>query len=171
MLEDINQDSRRVRTITWEDPMEIAKSGREISGEAFLRGIRDGVIPQPPIARLMGYKLVEVGSGRAVFELEPAEYHYNPLSSVHGGVISLILDSAMTSAIISALPEGIACTTIELKVNYIRPVTIKTGLLRSEAETIHVGRKIATAQGKVFGKAGKLHAHATTTCSVFQIPS
>ena len=170
MSKEDRKKKRRERTIDWEDPMVVAKLARDRGGKAFLQGVKEGIFPQPPIARLMGYRLAEVATGRVAFELEPAEYHFNPLGSVHGGVISTLLDSSMTSAIMSALPEGVACTTIEIKVNYIRPVLLQTGLVRAEAETIHVGRKIATAQGKLFDKSGKLYAHGTTTSSVFDVP-
>jgi len=169
MPEKNKKDAHRTRTVTWEDPMALAEKGRHSSGLDLLRSIKRGDHPPPPIARLLGYRISDIEKGRAVFEIEPAEYHYNPMGTVHGCVIGTILDTAMTAAIMAALPEGSGCTTVEFKVNFIRPVTVNTGKLTSEAGTIHVGRKIATAQGRLTDNNGKLVAHAVTTCSVFPV--
>ena len=107
--------------------------------------------------------------GRVVFTVEPAEYHYNPLGAVHGGLAATLVDSAMTCAITSAAPAGMAYTTIELHINYIRPITTNTGLIRSIGEVIHVGRRIATAEAKILDTHDKLYAHATTTCLAVQL--
>jgi uncharacterized protein (TIGR00369 family) len=98
--------------------------------------------------------------------MQPSEYHFNPIGSVHGGVTATILDSAMACAIHSKLPQGTAYTTLEIKVNYIRPIIIETGRLTCVGEVIHMGRRMATAEGKLYDAAGKLYAHATTTCMV-----
>lgn len=163
-----NSESSRMRTVTWEDPRISARDTMSISGFDYLCSIRDGKIKPPPVAVLLGYKLCKVEMGRAVFELEPAEYHYNPLASVHGGVASTLLDSAMTAAIISTLPIGITCSTIEMKVNFVRPITGKIGLVRCEGKIIHVGSRIGTAEGKLLNHEGKLYAHAVNTCMIFR---
>jgi uncharacterized protein (TIGR00369 family) len=100
----------------------------------------------------------------------PPEFHYNPLASVHGGIVATLLDSVMGCAVHSKLPRGRGYTTVEIKVNYVRPVTAATGRVRAEGTTIHVGRQIATAEGRLVDAAGRLYAHATTTCLVFALP-
>lgn len=158
----------RTHTIVWEDPKTSARDVSAITGLDYLMAIKDGKISSPPVAKLVGYRIAEVEEGRAVFELKPAEYHYNPFSTVHGGIVATLLDTTMTAAVLSTLPKGLACSTIEIKVNYIRPVTQKTGLIQCVAETIHVGSRIATASGKVFDEKKKLVAHGVSTCTIFQ---
>jgi len=156
----------RVRTVTWEDPQVSRRDAAAISGLDYLVAIKDGRIPQPPAARLLGYRLSEVERGRAVFELEPAEYHYNPFATVHGGVTGTLLDSAMTAAVLSTLGVGLACSTLELKVNFVRPIAGGVGVVRAEGKVLHLGSSIATAEGKLLDGAGKLYAHAVTTCAI-----
>ncbi len=158
----------RIRTVTWEDPIISARDATSISGFNYLYSIKEGRIKPPPAAMLIGYRLVDVEIGRVVFELEPAEYHYNPFASVHGGIAGTILDSAMTSAILSTLPIGIGCSTIEMKVNFVRPITSRTGLVRGEGKIVHVGKRIGTAEGKLTDLQGRLYAHAVTTCMIFR---
>ena len=157
----------RARTITWEDPVAAFERGRELSGIDYLRAIRDGRLPPPPIAALMGFSPVEVEEGRVVFAAEPAEYHYNPIGVVHGGLAAALLDSAMGCAVQSLLPAGVGYTTLEVKVNYVRPMTRDTGRVLAEATVLHRGGRVATAEGRVYAEdTGKLLAHATTTCLV-----
>ncbi|MDZ7698937.1 MAG: PaaI family thioesterase [Deltaproteobacteria bacterium] len=122
-----------------------------------------------PAAGLVGYKVSEVEVGRTVFELEPREYHYNPFASVHGGILSTLLDTAMTSAVMSTLPKGLVCATVEIKVNFIRPVTEKTGLVRCEARPIHVGKRLATVEGRVTDQEETILAHGVSTCAIFKV--
>ena len=117
---------------------------------------------------LIGYKISEVDHGHAVFELKPNEYHYNPFGTVHGGIISTILDAAMTASILSTLEKGVSCSTAEIKVNFIRPVTTNTGTLRCEARPIHIGKRLATAEGKLKDKKDNLYANAVSTCFIFK---
>src|SRR5829696_5895827 len=158
----------RTRTVTWEDPRALAEAGRNLSGLEYLQRIVEGSLPRPPISALMNFGLAELGEGRAVFTVEPAEYHYNPIGVVHGGLAATLLDSAMGCAVHSTLPAGAGYTTLEVKVNYIRALTAGTGEVRCEARVIHVGGRTATAEGKVLDAAGKLYAHATTTCIIFR---
>jgi uncharacterized protein (TIGR00369 family) len=138
-----------------------------MTGLDYLRAIERGDIPPPPIAKLLGFRLKRVDLGQAVFELEPGEHHYNPIGMVHGGVASTLLDSAMGCAVHSTLPAGTGYSTIELKINFIRPLSSKTGKVLCEARVIHTGGRIATAEGKLVDKDSKLYAHATTTCIIF----
>ena len=168
MPQDQQNISQRIRTVSWNDPMVGAAAARNMTGLDYLRAIETGEIPPPPIAKLLGFSLKQVDSGHAVFELEPAEYHYNPIGMVHGGVASTVLDSAMGCAVHSTLPAGTGYSTVELKTNFIRPLSTQTGTLRCEASVIYTGGRIATAEGKLVDKDGKLYAHATTTCIIFR---
>ena len=138
----------------------------ESSGLETIRAIFAGELPPAPIAELMGFRGVEVEPGRAVFEFEPGPQHYNPIGSVHGGVAMTLLDSAMGCAIHSTLEAGVAYTTLEVKTNFVRPITVETGLVRCEGTVLHAGSRIATAEGKVLDASGKLLAHGTTTCLI-----
>src|SRR5437764_1165699 len=158
----------RTREIIWEDPTAAMQTGKTISGIAYLKALQSGELPPPPIAVLLGMWISEVSEGRVVFALEAAEYHYNPLGTVHGGVMATLLDSAMGCAVQSTLPAGTSYTTLELKVNYLRPVTSKTGMLYCEGKVIYVGGRIATAESRLTDADGKLYAHGTTTCIVLR---
>jgi len=140
---------------------------KSLSGLDFLKGIVDGRQPSPPISELLGFHLVEVEDGRAVFEGVPDFHHYNPIGTVHGGFAATLLDSALGCAIFSTLLKGDTWTTLELKLNYVRPMSKDTGLVRAEGRIIHRGRTVATAQGELKDGAGKLYAHASTTCMIF----
>lgn len=155
---------RRERVVTWEDPLPGAGAARDLAGIDYLSGILRGDYPAPPISRLMGFTLEEVREGRAVFAVEPGEHHYNPIGLVHGGLLATLLDSAMGCAVHSTLPAGTGYTTVEVKVNFVRPVTRDTGRLRCEGALVHAGSRIATAEGRVTDGSGRLFAHATTTC-------
>lgn len=162
------ENRERTLTVGWEDPRALAEAGRGLSGLEYLRKIASGELPRPPIGALMNFNLVELGEGYAVFGVEPAEYHYNPIGVVHGGLAATLLDSAMGCAVHSALPAGAGYTTLEIKVNFIRPMTAETGAVRCEAKLVHLGGRTATAEGRVVGQDGKLYAHGTTTCLVFR---
>jgi uncharacterized protein (TIGR00369 family) len=142
-----------------------------MSGLEFIRGIRDGRFPAPPIAELMGMRLVEADEGRVTFEGTPAFRHYNPLGAVHGGWFGTILDSCMACAVQTRLPAGRGYTTLEYKVSLLRPVTAETGPLRATGTVEHAGRRTATASGRLEGPDGRLYATGTTTCLVMEIPA
>ncbi len=128
----------------------------------------DGELPAAPIARLMDFEFVEVGEGKVVFAVEPAEYHYNPIGAVHGGLACTLVDSAMGCAVHTMLPAGTGYTTLELKTNFLRTITADTGRLFCEGKIVHVGGRIATAEARLMDESGKLYCHATTTCMVFR---
>ena len=163
-----NVQTSRTRVITWEDPTAAVQTGKTISGIEYLKALQSGELPPPPIAVLMGMWITEVSEGRVVFAAEPAEYHYNPLGTVHGGVMATLLDSALGCVVQSMLPAGISYTTVELKVNYLRPITVKTGTVYCEGKIIYVGGRIATAEGRLTVGEGKLYAHGTTTCLILR---
>jgi len=157
------------RLVTWEDPSRLAAAGRELSGLQLMRGIMSGELPPPPIAVLMGFAPVEVEEGRAVFAARPGEEHYNPIGAVHGGLAATLLDTVMGCAVHSALPAGVGYTTIELSVNYVRAITGDTGPVRAEGKLVHLGGRVATAEGRVHAEAdGRLLAHGTTTILVLR---
>ena len=157
---------RRSLEVTWEDPAALAGQGRAMAGIDFLRAIRDRRLPAPPIARLLGFDLVEVEPGHALFEVTPGEQHYNPIGVVHGGLAMTLLDSAMGCAVQTRMPAGGGYTTLEAKTNLVRPVTAETGKLRAIGKLVHLGKRVATAEGRLEDAAGKLYAHASTTCIV-----
>ena len=153
-------------TVEWSDAAALAAAGRSMTGIGFLRAIRDGRLPAPPLARVLGFNLVEVESGHAVFEMTPGEQHYNPIGVVHGGIAMTLLDSAMGCCIHTRMPLGSAYTTLEAKTNLVRAITDKTGRLRAIGKVVHVGSRVASAEGRLEDAAGKLYAHATSTCLV-----
>ena len=136
-------------------------------GLSFLQAMIAGTVPQPPMAGTLGFRLIEAERGRAAFEGLPEFRHYNPIGTVHGGLAMTMLDSALGCAVFSTTAKGEAWTTLEMKVNFVRPITKDTGIVRAEGRIIHRGRTIATAEGDVRDRAGTLYAHATTTCAIF----
>jgi len=139
------------------------------SGLDFLRRIAEGSVGQPPIAATLGFQLSEVALGLAVFTMTPELRHYNPIGTVHGGVASTLLDSCMSCAVQTHLAKGKGYTTLELKVNLVRPITAATGPIRAEGRSLHVGRRSGTAEGRIIDAKGSLLAHGTTTCLIFDI--
>ncbi len=157
----------RTRTITWDDPMAALAKGAGMSGLEFIRAMFDGRLPPPPITATMGFTGATAEEGKVIFVGEPGEHLYNPIGVVHGGFAMTLLDSAMGCAVHTTLAPGEAYTTLEVKVNFVRPVTLATGRVRSEGTVIHRGGKIATAEGRLIAeRTGKLLAHGTTTCLV-----
>ncbi|MGB0506167.1 MAG: PaaI family thioesterase [Pikeienuella sp.] len=142
---------------------------KKLTGLEFMTGVMNGQIAAAPIANLLDYDLVEVEEGRVVFAGVPGFRSYNPIGSVHGGWFGTLLDSCMACAVHTALPVGQGYTTLEYKINVIRPATIKTGLLRAVGTTLHVGRRTGVASGRIVDEAGKLYATGSTTCMIFDL--
>jgi uncharacterized protein (TIGR00369 family) len=162
--------TERSLTIHWQDPLlgpRIAAE-RGLTGIEYMRAIVQGVIPPPPIAQLMGLKLMSAEEGKAVFAVTPGEQHYNPMGVVHGGLAATLLDSAIGCALQSIAPPGSFYTTIEIKVNYLRPLLVSTGRVFGEGSVLHAGRQTALAEGRVVDENGKLYAHATSSCMLIQ---
>ena len=161
------QAGERELTITWEDPLELAVKGAGLSGLEAMRMVASGEIPPPPMARLLGMDIAELEEGRVVFAAEPGEHHYNPIGVVHGGLAATLIDSATGCAVHTTLPAGVAYTTLEVKANYVRPITADTGRILAEARVIHRGGTVATAEARVTSERdGKLLAHGTSTCLI-----
>jgi len=156
----------RSLNVTWEDPLAAFDAGKNLAGIDYMKEMIAGRIPGPPIMHLMGFRLVEVGDGLAVFECEPGEQHYNPIGVVHGGLAMTLLDSAMGCSVHTRLPANVGYTTLEAKVNMVRAITAKTGAIRTTGKVIHFGSKTATAEGRIEDSQGKLYAHGTTTCII-----
>jgi uncharacterized protein (TIGR00369 family) len=157
-------DANRTRTFSWTDAAALRDTIRRLPGLEALQGVVEGRVPTPPMGRLMGLMLVEVARGRAVFEAEPAEYHYNPSAVVHGGFAATILDSAMGCAVHTLGEAGDTYTTLELKVNFIGALRTTTGKVRATGTVVHAGRTTAVAEGRLEGPDGRLYAHGTCTC-------
>jgi uncharacterized protein (TIGR00369 family) len=158
----------RHREVSWEDPMVGAALALDMSGLDYLREIAGGRIEPPPIAVLLGMGIVEVQPGRVTFSLEVGEHLYNPIGSVHGGIFCTLLDSAMGCAVHSTLGRGQAYTTLELKVNLVKALTLNTPSVVATGQVVSTGRRVATASGQITGPDGTLYAHATTTCLVLE---
>lgn len=165
----MTENGKRQVVVEFDDPMAGAEAGMRMSGLDYMRAIRDGTVPGPPIAATMNMRATEVEEGRVVFSGQPGEHHYNPIGSVHGGYHATLIDSAIGCAVHTTLPQGVGYGTQQLNVYYLRPVTKETGVLHCEATVVHRGRTIATAEAKLRDEDGKLYAHGTGTCAIFPL--
>ncbi|MER5683877.1 PaaI family thioesterase [Streptomyces sp. NPDC002205] len=161
----------RSRTYEWEDPAVSAAAVGQTTGLEFLREIATGRLPGPPIAATLDITLDEAEHGRVVFSLVPGEEHYNPIGSVHGGVYATLLDSAAGCAVQSTLPSGMAYTSLDLTVKFLRPVTVDTGRIRAVGTVTSSGRRTALAEARLLDEKDRLLAHATSTCMLFPLPA
>lgn len=141
-----------------------------MAGLDYMRAYLAGDVPAPPIAVTLGFELTEVDEGRAVFTCTPGEHHYNPLGTVHGGLVSALIDSATGCAVHTTLPKGTGYSTVNLSVDMLLPITDTSGLLRIEGKVVQRGRRIAIATAEVVGeKDGKIYARGQTTCLIFSL--
>jgi uncharacterized protein (TIGR00369 family) len=145
-----------------------AEQRRKMGGLAFVQGLVDGTQPLNTIAQTLGYDVTEVESGRVVVTIVPDDTHLNPSGTVHGGLAATLLDSAMGLAIWSTLEKGLGQTTLEFKISLIRPITSGMGLIRAEGTILNRGRRVGTAEGRITDERGRLLAHGTTTCLIFE---
>lgn len=158
----------RKRCYSWSDPGMAADAARRLDGGAFFTEVTAGRLPMAPIAKTLDFTALSVADGVARFELDPQEFHYNPIGSVHGGVISTLCDSACGCAVHSLLPAGAYYTSLDLSVKFLRPVTAATGKLHCEGTVLHLGARSALAQARLTGADGKLYAQATSSCMIFR---
>lgn len=142
----------------------------QLSGMDVVRGMLTGRLPSAPIAQPGRVTMTEAAEGRVTFVGNPDFSLYNPQGTVHGGWFGIALDSAMGCAVMSRLPRGFSYTTLEYKVNMLRPVFEGTGPLQIIGESIHAGRRTATAEGRILDENGKLYATGTTTCMILELP-
>ena len=165
----ISGQDQREKTIVWQPSAHSARDAAAISGLDYLESVRDGKIAPPPVAALLGYRIHAVRHGYAAYRIAPEECHYNPFSIVHGGILSTLLDTAMTASVLSTLPKGQLCTTVEVKINFVRSATDRSGPLVAEGRPIHIGGRLATAEGRLTDADGRLYAHGLTTCSIITL--
>ena len=158
----------RQKTISWHPPETGRRDAAAMSGLEYLQALKDGRLNLPPAAALVGYRLAALSAGQVRYALTPSEEHCNIFATVHGGIIATLLDTAMTAAVITTLPRGQSCSTAEIKVNYLRPVTADTGPLTCEARVVHTGRRLATSEGAVRDGNGRLHAVGLCSCLIFK---
>lgn len=157
----------RERIVSWEDPAILQQAGMAASGLEVMTALLNGTLPAPPVIQLLGISLAEVEAGRVVMTLPVDEHLYNPMATVHGGMITTLLDSVVGCAVHTILPHGRGYTTLEIKVNFVRGATIKSGTLIGEGRVVHHGRQTAIAEGTIKDANGKLYATASTTCLLF----
>jgi uncharacterized protein (TIGR00369 family) len=162
------EPSARTRSYAWDDPAISAAAARQQDGMAFLQAILEGTLPVPPIARALDFAPVSVEPGTVVFEFTPAEFHYNPIGSVHGGMISTLCDSACGCAVQSLLPAGTYYTSLDLSVKFLRAVGSGAGRLTCTGTVTHLGGRSALAEARLTGSDGKLYAFATSSCMIFR---
>lgn len=156
----------RTRTVTWRDPSLGITAATTLPGIEYLRAMARGDAPPPPLALILGFYLDEIEEGRVTIVVEPQEFHYNPLGAAHGGLAATLFDSALGCAVQSLLPPGYTAPTLQLQTNFIRPITIASGKLTCSGEVIHLGKRSATAEGRLTDASGKLYAHGTGTFMV-----
>jgi len=156
------------RTHRWADPAELAAAARGLSGLDLMRAIAEGRVPPPPVGTLIGVDGFKAEKGKVAVGFDPAEFHYNALGTVHGGVIATVIDIVMGSAVHSTLKAGQGFTTLTLELKYHRAVTAKSGRLTAIAEVITRGREIVTAEAKLVDKNNRLFASATSTLMILR---
>ena len=166
---DAEEKSVRARLLAANAAPQEQIAGR--SGMEVFEAIFAGELPPAPIGETLDFVPIHMEPGAAIFQGRPQRRHYNPLGTVHGGWFATLLDSAVGCAVHSTLPAGKGYTTLELKVNMVRPLNDRVPVVRAEGKVIHAGRKVATAEGRIIGPDGKLYAHATTTCLIFDHPA
>jgi uncharacterized protein (TIGR00369 family) len=159
----------RTRTFTWDDPKPGAAAAQTMAGLDYLNAMFSGAMPAPPIMKLMNIQMISAEPGKITMELSIGEYHYNPIGSIHGGVAATILDSVMGCAVHSTLPAGRVYSTLEIKISYLRPMSLALGTVTAHGWVVNAGRKAAFAEGKLVDATGKLYATGSTTCAVWDI--
>jgi len=145
-----------------------ADEQKEMSGLEFVQGLASGKLPLNTIAQTIGYDVTEAENGRVVVAAEPSGMHLNPWGTVHGGLAATLLDSCMGLAVQSTLGKGVGSTTLEFKISLLRPITSEAGLITAEGVVMSRGRRVGTAEGRITDSKGRLLAHGTTTCLIFQ---
>jgi uncharacterized protein (TIGR00369 family) len=152
------------------DPAGLAVQSLAFDGLSLMRGVQDGRIAPPPIAVTMQFSILEIEAGRVVFGAIPAKWQYNPIGSVHGGVLSTLLDTAAGCAVHTTLPVGRGYTSLDLSVKFLRPVTVETGPIAATGTVLSSGRRTALAEARLTDGSGRLLAHASSTCLLFDVP-
>jgi len=146
----------------------VPNGKKQMSGLEFVQGFADGTLPLNTMAETLGYDVSEAANGRVVVTAVPDAIHLNPAGTVHGGLAATMLDSCMGLAIHSTLEKGVGSTTLEFKISLVRPITPETGPIKAEGVVLSCGRRVGTAEGRITDQQGRLLAHGTTTCLIFQ---
>jgi uncharacterized protein (TIGR00369 family) len=163
----VTQPTDRTRTFSWSDPLATAATLSELNGLDAMRAVISGELPPPPIADMLGMELVHADRGHVIFRLQPQEFMYNPIGSVHGGIAATMLDSALGCSIHTTLDAGVGYTTSDLQIRYVRAISLGVGPVLAESRVIHEGRRLATAEGRLYAQeGGKLFAHGSTSCLI-----
>jgi uncharacterized protein (TIGR00369 family) len=165
----MSDEAARSRVVSWEDPLVGAELAKTMTGLEYIQALIDGSIPPPPIVNLMNMRAVAAEVGRVTFTCEPNESHYNPIGTVHGGLVCTLLDSVAGCAVQTTLPAGQGYTSLEIKVNYLRPVLATTGTLTAVGIVTKPGRRAAFADCTVTDSQGRLVATASSTLLVFPL--
>lgn len=160
---------QRTKTVHWSDPSAGALAARTLTGIEWLRAMARQEAPAPPLADVLGFRLEQIEKGEVVVTLEPQEYHYNPMGVLHGGMAATLFDSSLGCAVQTMLPPAHAAPTMQLQVNYVRPVSVRTGKVFCSGKVVHLGNRSATAEGRLTDREGKLYAHATGTFLVTEL--
>jgi len=158
------------RLITWRDPISTQATAASMSGLSYWRAVADGHLPPPPISELVRMRLVDVENGRVTFACTPDASMYNPLGMVHGGLVCTLLDTATGCALHSTLPDGVGYTSVEIKVNYLKAVTVASGPLTAVGTVVKAGSRIGFAEAAATDASGALVATATSTLLIFDLP-
>jgi uncharacterized protein (TIGR00369 family) len=160
--------TERSRTYSWTDPAAYASLVGTRSGLELLRAMSSGELPAPPVMHLIDMAGMEVEEGSVTVYLDPQEFHYNPLGTVHGGVLSILLDTAAACSVHSTLPPGVGYTSLDLNVKFLRAVTVASGRIKCQGSVLQRGRRTALAEARMTDAAGRLVAHATSSCLIFE---
>jgi uncharacterized protein (TIGR00369 family) len=171
MKTSVGWGAEQSRMVTWRDPIATQAAAAAMSGLAYWRAVADGQLPPSPIAQLLRMGVEDVQNGRIEFSCVPDASMYNPLGMVHGGAVCTLLDTATACAMHTTLPEGVGYTSVEIKVNYLRAVTVASGTLTAVGTVVKAGSRIGFAEGEVTDASGRLVATATSTLLVFDLPS
>jgi uncharacterized protein (TIGR00369 family) len=158
--------SRRERVVDWQAPGPAAKAAATMSGMEAMRAIRDGILPPPPMARLIGFRMTVAEPGRIMMQLEPDESLENTIGLLHGATAAALLDTAMGCAISTMLPAGQGAVTLDLKLSYLRPLSVRSGVIQAEGKLVKLGRQTSYTEGFVRDGKGNLAVHATATFSM-----
>ncbi|MGA5302189.1 PaaI family thioesterase [Nucisporomicrobium flavum] len=165
------QSGARSRTFEWTDPAVHTDLAGGRSGLELLQAMSRGELPAPPVMRLLDMGGMEVSEGSVTVHLDPQEFHYNPLGTVHGGVLSTMLDTAAACSVHSTLPAGVGYTSLDLTVKFLRPATLASGRLSTTGTVLQRGRRTALAEARMTDAQGRLVAHATSTCMILEPPT
>lgn len=160
----------KTRTFNYGEFYEAIQLSKNLNGLEYLEGMQNGEIPEAPAVTALEIKINEIAFGKANFEFIPQDFHYNAVGTVHGGVISTILDTAMGCTLLSTLTSELTFTTLELKINFIKAVTNKTGKMIAVGKIIHAGRTTAIIEASLIDGNGKIYAHGTSTCLIMKKP-